>query len=377
MLPDSGKMASCDLSPNRFTTRASGGPMGPRRMAQVGFILCVMTFGSIVSALEGSDPAPVASQPVPSGSASNQASNPPPVASQPVPPGSAASPPAVEWPAVSLKLEPIPPLRIDTGTSKAEVKETTPWWSYLAPTIGPIVAGIIALFGVRLGLKMTKQTAAATQAMNEAVLWQKANEAELTNLQTQLNTFYGPLLHLLRTDHLMAQELRARLQETDPQYRMLIRVFDSGWREGLSRGDQKIVEQVCLKAVELEKFIAEKSGLVDEQIQQYLARASVHFRVLHLAYKGELGDSSKNFSIYVYPQSLDHVLRLEVERLRKRCDALRANPGTSPDPMPALVIPDEIVDKKGKKHDLRLPEWPDPERWVPPELQPSEPAPAV
>jgi hypothetical protein len=71
-----------------------------------------------------------------------------------------------------------------------------------------------------------------------------------------------------------------------------------------------------------------------------------------MAGDGELGTDPTNFLRYVYPQQLDKVLELEVERLQRRSITLRAHPGDSPGPLEALNIPT----------DLELQEWPSPVR---------------
>jgi hypothetical protein len=208
---------------------------------------------------------------------------------------------------------------------------------------------------VWLGLRITERNAArsidASERVTDKSLWQKANETEIRDIQAKLDGFYGPLVQLLQTDHLMAQELRNR-QPDKQTHRLLVKLFNKEWLAALPVGDKRIVAEICNRAAELETFIREKSGMVDLQLIPYLARASAHFRVLHLAHKGELGADPTTFARYVFPKQLDDVLALEVNRLSRRCDRLRAAPGAPLGAIEPLNIPKE----------LELDPWPNPKR---------------
>jgi hypothetical protein len=132
---------------------------------------------------------------------------------------------------------------------------------------------------------------------------------------------------------------------------MLVKLFDPSWLRSLPAGDQKLVELVCEHAGALERLIADNAGSMDKELIEYFSRASAHFRILQLAYKGELGTDATRFAAYVYPKQLDRVLAIAVERLNRRAADLRANPGASPEPIAPLVLTE----------DERLDDWPDPD----------------
>jgi hypothetical protein len=240
------------------------------------------------------------------------------------------------WP-LSIRVEPIAPLKLETGSGP-------PWWTYWIAVVGPLISGVLAYLGVRLSLafaqRNTASTIAATQQTSDASLWQRANEAELKDILGKLDGFYGPFMQMSQANHLMIEEFRSRQPEG---FRTLPHVFDRAWLEALPKGDRKVIAEICDKAAELQKFIADKAGMVDEKVLPYLARASAHFRILYLAHKGELGEDPTNFRRYVYPKELDGVLKLEVRRLRARCDTLRAKPGSPPGSMSSLEIPSNLA----------------------------------
>jgi hypothetical protein len=245
-----------------------------------------------------------------------------------------------------IKVQPIGSLKLDNGAS-------APWWTYLIPILGPILSGALAFVGVVLGLRIaavnTSKTTESAQKNTEASIWQKANETELRDIQAKLDGFYIPFQLQSKANHQFAQDIRSR--QRDKEYRMLTKLFDAEWRKSLTPGDAKLVEIVCSNAEDLRALIANKSGLVDDQILPHLSRASAHFRILNLAFKSELGSDAAQFEKYVYPRQLDPVLALEITRLKSRIDQLRSNPSVCPPPAERLKIPSS----------LELPEWVDPD----------------
>jgi hypothetical protein len=190
------------------------------------------------------------------------------------------SPSAVQG--LNVRVESIPTVELKAPSSGWSVKD-------LASPFVSLVSVVIALIAVIYG-----------QRNNQATLWQKANEAELKDIQMQLDEFYGPYLQMSEANDLMAQELRAR-QPDVTEYRLLVKVFDRKWLAQLSKADQTIVREVCENAQRLEAFIRDHAKMVAPQVLPYLSRASAHFRILYLAHKGELGSEFPPYlSRYVY-----------------------------------------------------------------------------
>jgi hypothetical protein len=265
-----------------------------------------------------------------------------------------------------VRVEAIPTVELKSTPSSLSLKD-------FAPSLGAVIGLIGALVAVWMSGRTNKQaiemaqrnnqasieaaqrnaeaSIKAAQRNNEAGLWQKANETELKDIQAKLDGFYGPFLQVSGMNSLLAREFRDRQPDKDT-FRLLRSVFDKQWLAGLSEGDKTIVREICNNASLLETFLKEKSAMVDANVLPYLFRASAHFRILHLAYKGELGTDPTNFLRYVYPQQLDKVLELEVERLQRRSASLRAHPAESAGPLEPLNVPAE----------LELPAWPSPVR---------------
>jgi signal transduction histidine kinase len=239
---------------------------------------------------------------------------------------------------LAVRVESIGPVKIESAGG-------TPWWATFVPLIGSIVSSVVALGGVIWSLKIardnTETLTRASRQTSEQSIWQKANEAELADIQAKLDGFYMPFWLLSKANHLLALDVKSR-QSSD--YRLLVQLFDKRWRdEVLSQGDRKLVEMICNNAEELRTLIATKAGLVDGTVLEYLGRASVHFRILHSAYKNELGTDSSMFSKYVYPRQLDGVIQLEIDRLKARAQELLDNPAKCPPRPVALTIPKELA----------------------------------
>jgi len=244
-------------------------------------------------------------------------------------------------PSLNLRIAGIPPVELKSPAGGL-VRD-------LGPTIISFLSVLTALIALFLGQRSNDKTIAAAQRSTETTLWQKANETELRDIEDQLGEFYLPFIQMSEANSLLAQELKSRQPDRDT-YRLLIKVFDQRWLDRLSQGDRTIVREVCENAGKLEAFIRDHTKMVDGEVLPYLSRASAHFRILYLAHRRELGTDSTHFESYVYPRQLDKVLKIAVDRLKGRCDLLRSNPYTAPEPMRPLIIPEEF----------KLPAWPPP-----------------
>jgi hypothetical protein len=297
-----------------------------------------------------------------------QTPSPPPQAQVPAPTPTpqASRPIALNVPPLSLRVEAIPPVELKSAPTNLSLKD-------FAPTLGAIIGLIGAFAAVWISAGNNSETVTVTQKNNqasieaaqrnaesavlaaqrnnEATLWQKANETELKEIQAKLDSFYGPFLQLSGMNGLLAHELRARQPDAET-FRLLKSVCNSQWLDSLSQGDKTVVREICNNAATLQNFLSDKAATVDAKVLPHLYRASAHFRILHLAYIGDLGTDPTNFLLYVYPWQLDKVLELEVVRLQRRCNLLRTNPTSTPGLIEPLEIPP----------DLGLLDWPAPPR---------------
>jgi hypothetical protein len=220
---------------------------------------------------------------------------------------------------LSIRIEQAAPFQMASGRRD--------WWE---PYLQPFVSGLTALGGALIGGWLGRRNASA--AIN-----QKANETEMKELQAKLNEFYGRFRQISAENKLIAGEFKSRHGDND--FRTLVALLDPAWRERLSAADKTIVETIVQNGTELRNLIRDKAGLVDLQVLPYLAKVSAHFAMLELAHKGKLENDVERFKTYVYPETLDGVLDLEIKRLSDRIALLLTESECRHSPMAALKIP--------------------------------------
>lgn len=231
------------------------------------------------------------------------------------------------------------------GTSGWDPKD----WLGLVSALGTIVA-------LGVSYAVSNRTLKASRYATDAAIWQKANEAELKAIQDQLDNFFAPLMQRSDLNSMLSRDLRDR-QPNSTKFILLESLMNPAWRKALPSGEAALVGELVANAKDIRAFIGDH-GAVNEKLIPYLARASAHYRILELADTGALGDDPEPWKAYVYPRVVDQVLRLEMDRLKRRAILLRENPGKAP-PMPEeLVIP----------KDLDLQPWVDPPREARPGL---------
>ena len=235
---------------------------------------------------------------------------------------------------------------------RVEIANPGAGWSLrdLTLLLTPLATAAVAALAVWASISNTTSTVGAATTNAKAERARTKNQAELERLEGIISTFHVPFLTRSEANSNMAQDLRARLK--DPNYRMLVSLFNRTWLASIAKGDQTLVREICANGLRLRQFIEENGGVVDPGLSDHLARASTHFRVLWLAYGGKLGDDPAPFQRYVYPYQLDPAIRLDLERLQKRCADLRAALDADHPPIEPLNLPAEA----------QLAPWPNPPR---------------
>ena len=171
--------------------------------------------------------------------------------------------------------------------------------------LGPVIVGLVALL--------------VGYYYNKRLLTQKNHEDERKEIYKKLNSFYGPMKQLLG----VSLELYERLTASRPKdFRTLVTLLNGQKFEG---NDKILLEQILDVGEHMDKLILEQSGLVDdEQLQKLLSQMSAHFRVIRLAYKGDLAGQASRFEGNVFPRDITITIEKEITRLKKRLDELNA-----------------------------------------------------
>lgn len=173
----------------------------------------------------------------------------------------------------------------------------------LLKVAGPIIVGII---GILAGVWY-----------NERMIRQKKHDDERKEIYKKLNSFYGPLLQLLG----ISRELYERFTfGQSEEFRTLVALLGGERFEG---NDKILLEQILVVTQAIEKLIMENSGLVDDvKLQELLARAGAHFRILRLAYYGDLTGEVHRFSGHVFPNELTPTVEQQIKKLQARLEEL-------------------------------------------------------
>lgn len=172
-------------------------------------------------------------------------------------------------------------------------------------TIGPIIVG---LAGLLVGYYYNKR-----------LLAQKNHEDERKEIYKKLNSFYGPMKQLLGVSF----ELYERLTSSRPKgFRTLVALLNG---EKFQGNDKILLEQILDVEEHMDRLILEQSGLVDdEELQKLLSKVSAHFRLIRLAYKGDLVGQAERFEGNVFPREITGKIEKEIARLKSRLDVLNA-----------------------------------------------------
>lgn len=185
----------------------------------------------------------------------------------------------------------------------AVIQGTNPTALSILVPLGTMIVGLAGLF--------------VGYYYNKRLLDEKKHEEERKEIYKKLNSFYGPALSLLGTSEALYERFTLL---RDERFRTLTALLEGEKFEG---NDAVLLEQIFEVTAKLEELIYAQSGLVeDEELQELLARAGAHFRILRLAYKGDLSGDRERFEDDVFPRELTGKLREQSEKLQNRLKEL-------------------------------------------------------
>lgn len=214
-----------------------------------------------------------------------------------------------------------------TAPVVAATQAATPVW------VTPLITALAGLLGAVIGGHFATRNA-------KAGFVQKTNELEVASIDRRLGDFIGPFEQLSEENLKLAQELKRR--QGDTTFRTLTALLDPQWKASLTPGDRALLDALIENGIALRTMILNNGGAVSPAIRPYTVAASMHFRMLALAYAGSLDPDPDRYASYVFPRQLDGVLALERTRLEARRELLRSSPETSHPPMGDLSIPPDL-----------------------------------
>jgi hypothetical protein len=200
--------------------------------------------------------------------------------------------------------------------------------------LNALLTGAAGLLGALVGGYVATRNA-------KAAIVQKTNETEIASIDCRLSDFVAPFEQLSLENLKLSRELKR--QHGGDAFRTLPALLQPGWKDGLGVGDRTLVDAVVDNGSKLRETILAHGGAVSPVVRPHLAAASMHFRMLGLAYAGSLDPDPDRYAAYVYPRALDKALALERARLEKRRELLRSRPDVAHAAMADLVLPPELA----------------------------------
>ena len=188
-----------------------------------------------------------------------------------------------------------------------------PWGDFFVD-FGPALVGLLGVISFIVAYLQIRRSFEQTDKLLE----ERQREEERNEIQRKLNEFYGPCQTLMQESKMLHD-----LFKHDNEFRTLIELLEG--RE-FTGNDKVLLEQVMNVTDKISDLIIDKSGLIEdeeEDLQELLSKARVHFRILRLAYNNGLSGGTDRLEEYVYPKALDDEIKRKKRELENRLTELR------------------------------------------------------
>jgi len=137
----------------------------------------------------------------------------------------------------------------------------------------------------------------------------------------KLNEFYGPLLQLRMKSNRIYEKFSRKFRAADPDFATLTYLLNGHKFEG---NDKILLEEILNIGEESEKLIHKRAGLIDDTNLRIniLPRATTHYLILRLAYRGALTGDSALYRDLTFPRELDNLLEKRKKELERELEDL-------------------------------------------------------
>ena len=177
-------------------------------------------------------------------------------------------------------------------------------------TWGPIAVGVGGVLVALTSLLLS-------HFFNRRLLKEKQIEEERREIYKKLNSFYGPVLQLLKQSRDLYEMFTANRHK---DFSTLIALLEG---QEFSGNDNVLLTQIFEVTEKIEDLMYTNSGLVeDKELRDLLAQAGSHFRLLRLAYHGELEGEPERFKDRVFSRELEPKVEQQTRKLEARLDEL-------------------------------------------------------
>lgn len=197
------------------------------------------------------------------------------------------------------------------------VEPTLNIWKFIQD-LGPT---IVSIFAVLATLWVTNKTLKSQASQNLKTLKAHKDIETRQSIQKKLNEFYGPLIQQRMKSSKLYDKFSTKYRANDANFSTLISLLNNNQFKG---NDKILLEQIIKLGEDSERLIQEKSGLIDDPCLrlELLPRATTHFLLIRLAYKGDLKGNSDEFKDLTYPSELVPMLEKRKAILEKELENL-------------------------------------------------------
>jgi hypothetical protein len=182
------------------------------------------------------------------------------------------------------------------------------FWFTLAATAISLAAVIFGFLSTRLTLRANNQ---------------KDRKSEIYKI---LNDLYGPFNQLRQKSSLLYDKFKIGKapNHTDGHFSTLLYLLAHGGAMQLDSNDQAILKEIIEIGNQCEKLIYDKAGLIDDEALRliWLPKAATHYLIIRLAYQGALNGHVANFTDSTFPQEIDALLEIRIEKLHEELGGL-------------------------------------------------------
>lgn len=137
-------------------------------------------------------------------------------------------------------------------------------------------------------------------------------QGRISQLETRLNSFYGPYYHLRRKSNLLYDKLKQPYAEI-PNFSVLREIL--GGRV-FTANDALLIEEIISIGDQCEELIRKNSGYIDDGNlrDDLLPRVSNHYRILKLAYEKKISPDIR-FNDLTFPREIDQALQKAIKKI--------------------------------------------------------------
>lgn len=173
----------------------------------------------------------------------------------------------------------------------------------------PLIAGILTL--------------AITLVVNNKNINSQKEADERKEIYKKLNEFYGPLLQLRLKSNLLYKKFSEKFNSDGNHFRTLTYLLEGNKFDG---NEEEILKEIIEIGEQCEKLIHEKAGLIDDQYlrTEILPKATTHFLILRMAYKGLLKGEADKYSDLTFPAELNKLLEKRKAELESELNRLNS-----------------------------------------------------